>query len=160
MPEHPEPAAVALVPIGAVVGGRHVPDDDGWEAETCTVALDPSRFGPEALRGLEAFSHVEVVYLFHLVDEADVVTTARRPRGRADWPEVGIFAQRGRVRPNRLGVTICRLEGVDGLEVHVRGLDAVAGTPVLDLKPYLTGFAPRGPVTEPAWAREIMREYW
>lgn len=151
---------MTLLPIGVVVGGRRVPDDDGWDAETCCIVLDPRRFTPDALRGLDAFSHVEVVYRFHLVDEGDVVTAARRPRGRADWPEVGIFAQRGRVRPNRLGVTVCRLEAVDGLAVHVRGLDAVDGSPVLDLKPYLTGFAPRGRVIEPPWAGEIMRDYW
>lgn len=149
-----------LHPIGVVRGGRATPEDDGWDAETCTVELDPSRFGPDSLAGLDCFSHVEVVYRFHLVGESDVVPGARRPRGRPDWPEVGIFAQRGRVRPNRLGVTVCRLLAVDGLGVRLRGLDAVEGTPVLDLKPYLVGFAPRGDVVEPAWATEIMAAYW
>jgi tRNA (adenine37-N6)-methyltransferase len=151
---------VVLHPIGVVRGGRAEPVDDGWDAETCVVTLDGKRFGPEALAGLDSFSHIEVVYLFDRVDEADVVSGARRPRGRADWPEVGILAQRGRVRPNRLGVTVCRLLGVDGLDVTVRGLDAIDGTPVLDLKPYLTGFAPRGEVVEPPWATEIMADYW
>ena len=149
-----------LRPIGSVRGGRAEAVDDGWDAETCVVALDGGRFGPDALAGLDAFSHVEVVYLFHGIDEADVVSGARRPRGRADWPEVGIFAQRGRVRPNRLGVTVCRLLGVDGLEVTVQGLDAIDGTPVIDLKPYLSGFAPRSDVVEPDWATEIMAAYW
>jgi tRNA-Thr(GGU) m(6)t(6)A37 methyltransferase TsaA len=157
----PDPLdAVTLQPIGVVRGGRARPDDDGWDVETCTVHLDPARFAPDALTGLDSFSHVEVVYRFHLVRESDVVPGARRPRGREDWPEVGIFAQRGRVRPNRLGVTVCRLLSVDGLGVTVRGLDAVDGTPVLDLKPFLSGFAPRGEVVEPAWAAEIMAAYW
>lgn len=151
---------ITLTPIGTVRGGRSEPTDDDWDAETAAIVLDPGRFGPDALVGLDAFSHVEVVYQFHLVDESDVVAGARRPRGRADWPEVGIFAQRGRVRPNRLGVTVCRLLGVQGLEVTVRGLDATDGTPVLDLKPYLTGFAPRGELREPSWASEIMADYW
>jgi len=155
-----DPGDVVLHPIGVVRGGRPEPVDDGWDAETCVVALDGERFGPEALAGLDAFSHIEVVYLFDRVDEAEVVSGARRPRGRADWPEVGIFAQRGRVRPNRLGVTVCRLLGVDGLDVTVQGLDAIDGTPVLDLKPYLSGFAARGDVVEPAWASEIMAAYW
>lgn len=151
---------IRLQPIGFVSGGRAEPDDDNWDAETCEIRLDPSRFTPDSLIGLDAFSHIDVVYQFDQVDEADVVLTARRPRGREDWPLAGIFAQRGRVRPNRLGVTTCRLIAVDGLAVTVRGLDAIDGTPVLDIKPYMTGFAPRGDVAEPAWATEIMSAYW
>jgi tRNA (adenine37-N6)-methyltransferase len=85
---------------------------------------------------------------------------ARRPRGRADWPEVGIFAQRGKNRPNRIGVTVCRLLSVRDLTIEVEGLDAIDGTPVLDIKPYVSGFAPKGAVREPAWARELMETYW
>lgn len=151
---------ITLAPIGIVRGGRGEPTDDGWDAETCTIELDAQRFAPDALAGLDAFSHAEVVFHFHLVDEAAVVSGARRPRGRPDWPAVGIFAQRGRVRPNRLGVSVCRILGVDGLAVRVAGLDAIDGTPVLDIKPHMTGFAPRGPVTEPAWATELMAGYW
>lgn len=151
---------VRLRPIGTVRGGRTDPVDDGWDAEVCTVELDADRVGVDALRGLSEFSHVEVVYLFHLVDEADVVTNARRPRGRRDWPEVGILAQRGRVRPNRIGVSVARIVEVGQRSVTLRGLDAVDGSPVLDLKPVLSGFLPRGQVVEPAWATEIMAGYW
>jgi len=153
-------AMIELQPIGFVRGGRAEPIDDNWDAETCVIELDATRFTPDSLVGLDAFSHVDVVYQFDRVDEADVVLTARRPRGRADWPMVGIFAQRGRVRPNRLGVTTCRLVGVERLAVTVRGLDAIDGTPVLDIKPFMRGFAPRGEVVEPSWAGEIMAEYW
>lgn len=153
-------ATISLRPIGVVRGGRAEPVDDGWDAETCTIELDASRFGPDALAGLDGFSHVEVVFHFHRVAESDVVPGARRPRGRADWPEVGILAQRGRVRSNRLGVSVAALVDVDGTTVTLRGLDAVDGTPVLDLKPVLRGFLPRGAVVEPAWATEIMAAYW
>jgi len=85
---------------------------------------------------------------------------ARHPRGRTDWPRVGIFAQRAKARPNRIGVTTCELVGIDGRLVRVRGLDAIDGTPVLDLKPYMAGFAPRTTVREPDWAVELMRDYW
>jgi len=84
----------------------------------------------------------------------------RRPRGREDWPLVGIFAQRGRNRPNRLGVSVCRIVSVEGLDLEVEGLDAIDGTPVVDIKPVLSGFLPRGEVREPAWAAEIMESYW
>lgn len=152
-------APVTLRPIGVVRGGRHAPTDDAWATETCTIELAPG-FTADALAGLADFSHVEVVYHFHLVDEAEVVAGARHPRGRTDWPRVGIFAQRGRTRPNRLGVSVAALVAVDGTTVTVRGLDAIDGTPVLDLKPVMAGFAPRGPVREPAWAGELMAGYW
>jgi tRNA (Thr-GGU) A37 N-methylase len=89
-----------------------------------------------------------------------IVSAARHPRGRTDWPKVGIFAQRGRVRPNRLAVTVCPIIAVNGLSLTVQGLDAIDGTPVFDLKPYLSGFAPRGEIKEPGWAKEIMADYW
>jgi tRNA (Thr-GGU) A37 N-methylase len=149
-----------LMAIGHVRGGRSAATDDDWGASRARIDLDPDRFTPDALAGLADFSHVEVVFLFHGVDEARVETGARRPRGRADWPLVGIFAQRGRARPNRLGVTVCQVVGVSGLSVEVQGLDAIDGTPVLDIKPVLQGFLPRGEVREPDWAREIMRAYW
>jgi tRNA-Thr(GGU) m(6)t(6)A37 methyltransferase TsaA len=151
---------VELAPIGWVRGGRREATDDDWDSVEAAIELDAERFRPEALQGLEAFSHAEVVFHFHQVDEAKIVTGARHPRGRADWPRVGIFAQRGRVRPNRLAVTVCRVLGLEGARLRVRGLDAIDGTPVLDIKPYLTGFQPRGPIQEPAWAKEIMAEYW
>ena len=150
---------VTLLPVGHVRGGRKDPVDDGWDAEVATIELDP-QFGDEALIGLEEFTHLEVVYLFHLVDPAEVVTTARHPRERTDWPRVGIFAQRGRVRPNRLGVSVCRIESVAGQSVTVRGLDAVDGTPVMDLKPVVLEFLPRGEVAQPAWMTELMSAYW
>jgi tRNA (adenine37-N6)-methyltransferase len=154
-----DPLHLELEPVAHVRGGRTVPTDDGWDAEICAIELVP-RFDHDSLLGLDAFSHVEVVYQFHQVSEDAIVTHARHPRERTDWPKVGIFAQRGRVRPNRLGVTVCRLVEVRSTSIIVQGLDAIDGTPVLDIKPYLTGFAPRGDIVEPAWAAEIMDSYW
>ncbi len=57
-------------------------------------------------------------------------------------------------------MTVCEILGVEGLNVRVRGLDAIDGTPVLDLKPVMKGFLPRGEVREPDWARELMAGYW
>jgi tRNA-Thr(GGU) m(6)t(6)A37 methyltransferase TsaA len=145
--------------VGTVAGGRVEPVDDDWGAVQAAIRIDP-RFGPEAVAGLEAFSHLEVVFLFHLVDEAGVATGARRPRGNPDWPAVGIFAQRGKDRPNRIGVSRCELLAVEGLELRVRGLDAVDGSPVLDVKPWMDEFAPQGEVRQPPWTRELMARYW
>lgn len=151
---------IELEPIGWVRGGRIDAVDDDWGEVEATIGLDPAHYTPDALTGLDEFSHVDVVYCFHLLDPAEIVLGTRRPRGNPDWPEVGIFAQRGRVRPNRLGVTTAEILAFEGLDVHVRGLDAVDGTPVLDLKPHMAGFAPRTAVREPEWALEIMRDYW
>ncbi|NUW30053.1 SAM-dependent methyltransferase [Nonomuraea sp. SMC257] len=151
---------IELYPLGTVVGGRAEPYDDDWNAEEAVIRLDGERFGPESLAGLETFSHLEVVFQFHRVDPESVQTAARRPRGNPDWPLVGIFAQRGKNRPNRLGVSRCRLLGVDGLDVRVRGLDAIDGTPVLDIKPYMVEFGPQGEVVQPSWVTELMRAYY
>ncbi|WP_406282628.1 SAM-dependent methyltransferase [Embleya sp. NBC_00896] len=151
---------ITLRPIGHVHSPRVEPLDDHWGNVPAVIRLDPDRFGPEALFGLAEFSHLEVVFHFHLVADERIESGARRPRGNPDWPLVGIFAQRGKNRPNRLAVSRCSLVRVDGPEVHVRGLDAIEGTPVLDLKPYLAEFGPRGPVAQPAWSTELMTDYY
>ena len=124
------------------------------------IRVRADRFTADAVAGLTDFSHLEVVFFFDRVAPDAIETGARHPRGNQDWPLVGIFAQRGRNRPNRIGVSRCTLLAVDGLDLHVAGLDAVAGTPVLDIKPYMTGFAPRGEIREPAWVTDLMRAYY
>ena len=149
-----------MTPIGHVSSPRTEPLDDDWDTVTATVTLDGGQFTPDALDGLAEFSHVEVVYVFDRVEPSTVQTRARHPRGNEDWPKVGIFAQRAKGRPNRIGVTVCRLLAVDGLTLTVHALDAIDGTPVLDLKPYMTEFAPRGEIRQPAWSHELMSGYW
>jgi tRNA-Thr(GGU) m(6)t(6)A37 methyltransferase TsaA len=151
---------IRLEPIGFVRGGRGEPIDDSWDSVEATIELDGSRFGPDVVAGLADFSHLDVVFFFHGVEEQSVHLGARRPRGNPEWPEVGIFAQRAKARPNRIGVSTCRLRGVDGLTLSVSGLDAIDGTPVLDVKPHVTEMGPREPVREPAWIRELMSGYW
>jgi tRNA-Thr(GGU) m(6)t(6)A37 methyltransferase TsaA len=147
-------------PIGFVRSPRTAPIDDDWGGVESTIELDPDLLASTATAGLAEFSHVEVVYLFHLVRPEQVNTAARHPRGNPDWPRVGILAQRAKARPNRLGTTVCDLVASDGLVLTVRGLDAIDGTPVLDIKPYLAEFGPRGAVRQPAWSTELMRDYW
>jgi len=151
---------IPLKPVGRVKGGRNAAIDDNWDSVHARVELDPQQFTSDATRGLDAFSHVEIIFHFDQVPDTEIETAARHPRGRKDWPLVGIFSQRGKARPNRIGVCICALESVDGLTLHVRGLDAIDGTPVIDIKPVMTGFLPRGEIREPAWAKELMSEYW
>ena len=145
--------------IGVVRSSRTQRGDDDWDEEVSRIELD-SRFGPDALAGLDTFSHIEVVFRFHALTDDQVTTDARHPRRNTDWPRVGIFAQRASKRPNRLAVSVCTLLSVDGTTIHVRGLDAIDGTPVLDIKPVMSAFVPRGELVEPPWAKELMRGYW
>ena len=151
---------IVLSSIGTVRSARAESIDDNWDSVESRVVLDSSLFGPEATASLGDFSHVEVVYHFDRVPDSEIQTGARHPRDRKDWPKVGILAQRGKGRPNRIGVTICRLLSVDGLTLHVQGLDAIDGTPVIDIKPVMKGFLPRGALREPQWAQELMNGYW
>jgi len=149
-----------MEPIGRVESAVGSPIDDVWGGTSSRIVLDATRFTAESLMGLAEFSHVEVLFAFHLADEAKTTVTARHPRGNTAWPKAGIFAQRGKDRPNHIGSTICRIVGVEGLVVEVAELDAIDGTPVLDLKPYMVEFAPRGEVRQPEWSRELMRGYF
>jgi tRNA (adenine37-N6)-methyltransferase len=146
-------------PIGFVEAIRNQAEDDFWGGEQACITLT-EQFTAEALQGLGDFSHIEVLYLFHEVAPSKIVTGARHPRNNKDWPSVGIFAQRAKNRPNRIGSTICKIVRVEGVRLYVSELDAIDGTPVLDIKPVMIEFLPRGEVHQPAWSHELMRQYW
>jgi tRNA (adenine37-N6)-methyltransferase len=150
---------ISVEPIGFVSCSRAEAIDDAWDLESSSIQL-VEKFDAEALLGLKDFSHIEVVYWFHGVDAEAVVTSARHPRGNSSWPLVGIFAQRAKNRPNRLATTFCRLLRVEATRLDVVGLDAIDGTPVLDIKPVMSEFLPRGTVVQPAWSHELMADYW
>lgn len=151
---------ITMKAVGIVRSSRKVVEDDNWDAETVNIELDTSEFSEESLAGIEGFSHVEVLFYMNQVAPDKIEKSARHPRNNPNWPKVGIFAQRGKNRPNQIGTTICRILKRDGSSLHVHGLDAVDGTPVLDLKPWVTEFAPRGSVFQPAWISELMLGYW
>ena len=150
---------ITLSPIATVKNTRQLIEDDHWGEITSVIELDPS-FSEEALLQIEEFSHAEIIYYFHLVEDSKIETIARHPRNNKDWPKVGIFAQRGKNRPNRLGVTIVKIIRHEGNCLFVQGLDAIDGTPVLDIKPVMKEFLPREKIRQPKWATELMRNYW
>ena len=145
-------------PIGFVAGSRQQATDDSWGGTEACIELTAG-YSAEALAGLAAFSHVEVLLAFHQVDPTRIETGARHPRNNPAWPRVGIFAQRAKNRPNRLVSTMCRLLRVAGARLCAE-LDAIDGTPMLDVKPVMSEFLPRGPVRQPAWSHELMRAHW
>jgi tRNA (Thr-GGU) A37 N-methylase len=75
-----------------VVGGHVDAVDNRWDAVAATIELDPDGLEAGATDGLADFSHIEVVFCFDRVDESSVCRGTRRPRGRADWPSMGILA--------------------------------------------------------------------
>jgi len=147
-------------PVGRVSSSREDVIDDCWDQVECFIDLDASQFDSTALAGLDTFSHIEVIFHMHHVDVRKIETSARHPRNNPAWPEVGIFAQRAKDRPNQLGLTICKLLKIEGLRIYVEGLDAVDGTLVLDIKPWVKEFGPRGEINQPQWISELMTKYW
>ena len=150
---------IQLEPIAYVETTRTKVEDDYWGGEESCLTLS-ERFKPEALQGIEEFSHAEVIFFLDRIDSSKIIMGARHPRDNPDWPEVGIFAQRSKNRPNRIGSTICRVLRREGRRLFVAELDAIDGTPVLDIKPVLSEFLPRGEVRQPSWSHELMRLYW
>lgn len=149
----------SMTPVGYVRNNRDDPQhSDHWGDVESVITMD-ERFGEECLVGLAEFSHAEVLYVFDRMEERPDYTGVRHPRGRADLPALGVFSDRGPRRPNRIGATICRVVSAQGRELRVRGLDAVTGTPVLDVKPMLRAFLPAA-VTEPEWPGVLMSEYF
>ncbi|MGD0677258.1 MAG: SAM-dependent methyltransferase [Polyangiaceae bacterium] len=152
--------SITMVPIGVVRSTRTTVTDDDWDREQVHVEIDPRHVSGDALLGVESFSHVEVLFYMDRVDATKIETAARHPRNNQDWPKVGILAQRAKNRPNQIGSTICRVLRVEGTRLFLEGLDAVDGSPVLDIKPWAREFGPRGEVRQPTWITELMRGYW
>jgi len=152
-------SGIRLTPIGVVRSSRNDLQDDDWDSVTSRIELT-EKFPPEALDGIEEFSHAEILFVFNRVHDADVTYGARHPRGNTAWPRVGIFAQRASRRPNLLGATIVRIIARNGRTLHVSGLDAADGTPVVDIKPVMSEMLPRGEVRQPEWSKQLMARYW
>ena len=148
-----------MKPIGQVRSARADVVDDYWGAEVAEIVLSDD-FDADALEGIDQFSHAEIIFVFDRVDPARIERGARHPRNNDAWPKVGIFAQRGKNRPNRLGSTVARIVEHQGRILRVAELDAIDGTPVLDIKPVMQEFLPREPVRQPAWSHELMSLYW
>jgi tRNA-Thr(GGU) m(6)t(6)A37 methyltransferase TsaA len=156
---------IVLHPVGWVRSSEHISEkasrEDYWGDIVSEIRLDETKFTPDALEGLAEFSHVEVLFYFHGVSEDSVVSGRRHPRSNPNWPQVGIFAQRGKARPNRIAATVCGLLSVEGLTLKVQGLDALDGSPVLDIKPVFTEFTPdRASIRQPKWSHELMADYF
>ncbi|HEY3815692.1 MAG TPA: tRNA (N6-threonylcarbamoyladenosine(37)-N6)-methyltransferase TrmO [Polyangiaceae bacterium] len=144
--------------IGVVKCSVAEPRDDDWGGVVSEVHFDPE-LAP-GLVGLEQFSHALVVFWMHRSSFDAAADLVRRPRGRQDMPELGIFAQRAKHRPNPIGITAVRVVARSGAVLTVKGLDAIDGTPVLDVKPYVPPFDTRADATVPEWMKRLMEGYF
>ncbi|KQU17471.1 tRNA-Thr(GGU) m(6)t(6)A37 methyltransferase TsaA [Bacillus sp. Leaf13] len=145
--------------IGIVYNERKAPEDDFWGKVLSEIKLEKD-WDMSCLDGIESFSHLEILYLFHLVPDENIQYSSRHPRKNEEFPKVGIFAQRGKNRPNKIGVTIVELINKEGNSLIVKGLDAIDGTPIIDIKPVMKEFLPKRETKQPQWASELMANYW
>ncbi|MEU8954852.1 SAM-dependent methyltransferase [Streptomyces sp. NPDC048518] len=145
--------------VATVVGGHARVQDDYQGGVQAVIRLNDA-YPLETLQGIEEFSHLTVTWRFHLAQPEDVQLHARSPRGNPEWPATGTFVHRNHRRPNQLAVSYPRLLDVHGRDLIVADLDAVDGTPVLDIAPYFEQMGPRGPIRQPAWPGEMLADYW
>lgn len=152
--------SIILKPVAIVHNAIKVPADDFWGDIHSKLIFDETLVESTALQGLDQFSHVEILFYMNQVTPEKIVTGARHPRNNTALPKFGIFAQRGKNRPNLLGASYAEVVAVEGLTLTVKGLDAIDGTPVLDVKPCFVEFLPRGSIRQPEWSRELMEAYY
>ena len=143
--------------IGTVKSPVTVPVDMDWGEVISEIVLKPE-YAP-GLLGLKDFSHLMVLTFLHEAKYDPEKHLRRHPQEREDLPLVGIFAQRARHRPNRIGVTAVEIVEVTDNRVRVRALDAIDGTPVIDIKPYVPVYDRRD-ATIPKWMSEMMKDYF
>ncbi len=148
---------IIVNPIGYVKNNRKNKSDDNWSEIISEIELVES-LPFESLDGIEDFTHLEIIY--YLDQATKTITGSEHPRENPNWPKVGIFAQRKKDRPNHLGLTIVNLQKKEGRKITVANLDAIDGTPVLDIKPVFEEYLPKGKVIQPEWTKELMKNYW
>lgn len=151
---------INLKAIGTVANGRFDVQDDNWGSVISEIKLDKEWLSKDSLIGIEEFSHIYILFFMDRVSEESICIDARYPRNIKTLPLTGIFSQRAKSRPNRIGLTICEVVSVSDFSLIVKGLDAIDKTPVLDIKPFMKEFSPRSEIKQPSWVKEIMKDYF
>lgn len=145
--------------IATIYNNRKEITDDFWGDIVSEIRLNES-IDAEAIKGLEEFSHIEVIYFFHKAVDAPIIMKSEHPRENINWPKVGIFAQRKKNRPNFIGSTICEIVKCEHKSIFVKMLDAIDGTPVIDIKPIMKEFLALKEIKQPFWSTQLMKNYW
>ena len=150
---------IELSSIGYVKNERKEIEDDDWEEIISEITLDDDIIA-ESLIGIEEFSHLEIIFYMDRVKDEKAKAQYRYPRNNIELPKLGTFAQRNKNRPNKLGLTTVELIERKGRTIRVKYLDAINGTPILDIKPVMNEFQPKKNISQPKWTKEIMKNYW
>ena len=154
-----ENATFTVASIGTVKCAVTEMSQGDWAKIDSEIHLDPQLTG--GLQGLAGFSHILVAFFLDRAQGFDPAKQLmRKPRGREDMQAVGVFAQRTKYRPNPIGITAVQLLGIEGNIIKVHGLDALDGTPVLDIKPYMPPFDRMENVKMPEWVGLFMDGYF
>jgi tRNA-Thr(GGU) m(6)t(6)A37 methyltransferase TsaA len=149
---------IQLTPIAHVRNTRKSATDDFWGNIISEIEL-AENIPTASLAGISDFSHLEIIFHFDKIDFSKIKFSGH-PRGNPEFPLMGIFAQRKKDRPNAIGLcTVELLEHNDRI-LKVKNLDAIDGTPILDIKPVFKEFLPQGEIHQPKWVSELMRDYW
>ncbi len=149
---------IVLQPIAFVKNTRTDLSDDYWGSIISEIELAVG-IPAKAFNGIDEFSHLEIIFHFDKSDKSKAVFFGH-PRGNTNWPEVGIYAQRKKDRPNAIGITMVELVKREDNKIWVKYLDAIDGTPILDIKPVMKEFLPAGEIHQPDWSKELMKDYW
>jgi tRNA-Thr(GGU) m(6)t(6)A37 methyltransferase TsaA len=149
---------IILHPVAFVKNTRTDLSDDYWGSVVSEIELTDN-IPADAFNGIDEFSHLEIIFHFDKSDKSKIVFSGH-PRGNKNWPHVGIFAQRKKDRPNALGLTIVEMVKREGNKIWVKYLDAIDGTPVVDIKPVMKEFLPTMEIKQAGWSVELMKEYW
>jgi len=149
---------IPFIAIGRVSSPVTEKTDENWGGVVSRILLEPEFCG--GLLGLKDFSHAIVVTYLHEARYERERHLQRRPMGLAEMPKVGIFSQRAKDRPNPIGITAVKIMRVGDSCLEVQGLDAVDGTPVLDIKPYVPQFDRIEKPVVPEWTDRLMKGYF
>lgn len=146
-----ESSSITLKAIGVVRNGVKQPPrhDYEWRKVVSDIVLDSSL--TEALDNLDEFSHIIVLYWMHRITAQGQLLAKVHPKGKQELPLVGRFATRSPNRSNPIGKTTVRLLQRRGNILNVKGLDAIDGTPIIDIKPYIPGYDSATNAKVPPW---------
>lgn len=142
---------INIKPIGRVenvINGKP-PQSFNWDETSSDIIINPEL--EEGLEGLEEFSHITVIWWMHKSVEEEKFSLKVHPRRRKDMHPVGVFASRSPYRPNSLGKAVVKLLERKGNILKVKGLDAINGTPVLDIKPFIPDYDSKEDASVPPW---------
>ena len=149
---------IDLTAIATTTNARKDITDDNWGSVVTEITL-AAHIPTESFENIENFSHLEIIFYFDQVPD-DKIVFSGHPRGNPDYPLMGIFCQRKKDRPNKIGLCTVELLAHNGRTIIVKGLDAIDGTPILDIKPVFKEFLPRKETMQPPWVADLMKNYW